>query len=169
MNCNMRKHLFTLLLCLTCTVGVQAQDVFLQIREKAQSGVSDPDANVVMKKINKFKVDELDYLSMKMKECMPDSSVTFLDRQAFAMNSFLTLYMTTVLKAHSQPKAFQVKVLQLFMDASYSNPLFNDEDKEVTLSYYSRSDSVTRFSLDTDWRRAIAAAMAELKKEEYQF
>lgn len=164
----MKKTLFTLTLSLL-TLSATAQDVYNQIKEKAQTVAADPAANPVVRQLSRFKVDELGYLAMKMKECMPDSSVTFLDHQAYAMNTFLSLYLSTVLKASTQPQAFQLKVLQLFMDASYSNPLFNDPDREVTLSYFSRSDSLTRFSLDTDWRRAIAAAMAELKKEEYQF
>ena len=44
------------------------------------------------------------------------------------------------------------------MDASFSNPLFNDPDKELTLAYFSDGNSLTRFSLDTDWRRAVLAA-----------
>ena len=48
-------------------------------------------------------------------------------------------------------------MIKMFMDASYSNPLFNDKDTELVLSYYNSAQSMTRFSLDTDWRKAVAA------------
>ena len=49
------------------------------------------------------------------------------------------------------------------MDVSFSNPLFDDPDKELTLGYYANGECLTRFSLDTDWRRAVAAIAMEMK------
>lgn len=99
-----------------------------------------------------------------MREQMPDSTALFLDKEAFALNNFITLYMKSILDYRNEPAAFQVKIIKLFMDASYSNPLFNDSDKELVLSYYSDGESLTRFSLDTDWRLAYIAAATEIKK-----
>ena len=62
------------------------------------------------------------------------------------------------------PANYQKKVIKAYMDASYSNPLFNDADKEMVLSYFNDGSSLTRFSLDTDWRRAVLAAKAALKQ-----
>jgi hypothetical protein len=80
------------------------------------------------------------------------------------MNNFMTLYLQTLLKSRNEPAAYQVKLIKLFMDASYSNPLFHDDDAELVLSYFSDGNSVTRFSLDTDWRIAFIAVATELKK-----
>ena len=44
------------------------------------------------------------------------------------------------------------------MDASKSNPLFDDEDTETTDSYILEGNQLTPFSLNTDWPRAYAAA-----------
>jgi hypothetical protein len=63
-----------------------------------------------------------------------------------------------------QPAAYQVKVISAFMDASYANPLFNDPDKDLVLVFFKDGDSMTRFSLDTDWRRAVLAAQEALKR-----
>jgi hypothetical protein len=126
--------------------------------------VNDPLANPIVKKISQFKLDALDYMVIKMKEQMPDSTVTFLDKEALAMNNFITLYTQSILDNRSQPGAYQVKIIKLFMDASYSNPLFKDSDTELVLVYYNNGESLTRFSLDTDWRRAYIAAATELKK-----
>ncbi|MDE6011593.1 MAG: hypothetical protein K2G91_02510, partial [Prevotella sp.] len=57
-----------------------------------------------------------------------------------------------------------MKVIKAYMDASYSNPLFNDNDKEIVLAYFNDGNNLTRFSLDTDWRRAVLAAEEAMKK-----
>ena len=69
-----------------------------------------------------------------------------------------------LVESSQMPANYQVKVIRLFMDASYSNPLFHDTEHELTLSYYVRADCMTRFSLDTDWRRANVAVMHELQR-----
>lgn len=160
----MRRTLFSFLMLCLFSTGMNAQDVYQAIRTKALAGVSDPNANEMLKRFNQFKVDALDYMAIKMKEQMPDSSATFLDKEAYAMNNFMTLYMRTILDNSTQPAAYQVKLIKLFMDASYSNPLFNDTDKELVLTYYNDGNSLTRFSLDTDWRLAFIAAATEMKK-----
>ena len=44
------------------------------------------------------------------------------------------------------------------MDASKSNPLFNDPDAETTDAFMLDSNELTPFSLDTDWQKAYLAA-----------
>jgi hypothetical protein len=73
----------------------------------------------------------------------------------------VNFYVEKLIESTTKPNVQQVKMIKMFMDASYSNPLFNDKDTELVLSYYNNADSMTRFSLDTDWRRA-AAALAHL-------
>ena len=158
------KKLFLFLTLLTCcSLTLNAQEVYNSIKSKATESMNNPLVNPIVKKINQFKVDALDYMIIKMKEQMPDSTVNFLDKEAFAMNNFITLYTQTILENRNQPNAYQVKIIKLFMDASYSNPLFNDPDKELVLGYYNDGESLTRFSLDTDWRRAYNAAVTEIK------
>ncbi len=153
-----------MLLSLTLQVNIQAQDVYLSLREKAVAAVEDPQTPMLLKKLNQFKLDALDYMVIKMKEVMPDSSAFYLDKEAYALHNFLNLYMRTIIDNQNMPAAHQVNIVKLFMDASYSNPLFNDSDKELTLAYYADGSSMTRFSLDTDWRLAFIAAATELKK-----
>jgi hypothetical protein len=160
----MKKILLFLVMLTSFSTSMNAQEVFNSIKSKASEVVNDPLANPIVKKISQFKLDALDYLVIKMKEQMPDSTVTFLDKEALAMNNFITLYTQSILDNRSQPGAYQVKIIKLFMDASYSNPLFKDSDTELVLVYYNNGESLTRFSLDTDWRRAYIAAATELKK-----
>ena len=141
---------------LMLSVSAQAQDIYNELRQKNRAVVENPQSNDLVKKISQFKLDALNYMAIKMQEEMPDSSVQFLDRQAYAMNAFVQFYIEKLIELNKMPGSLQVQMTKLFMDASYSNPLFKDKDKEMTLSYYNR-DCLTRFSLDTDWPRALAA------------
>ena len=158
-----QKLIATWLLAVISVCNVQAQEVYNEIRNTAQTGVEHA-SNDVVKQINQFKVDALDYLLFKMREQMPDSTTGFLDKQAFAMNNFIGFYIQKITEMRTMPQAYQAKVMELFMDASFSNPLFNDTDKELVLGYYVNADCLMRFSLDTDWRKATAAVAVEIKK-----
>lgn len=158
------KKLIIIIMLMVCTAS-QAQQVYNELRKKAQTTVSDPQTNALVKQISQFKLDALNYLAIKMREEMPDSTVTFLDKQAMAMDNFVNFYVEKLIESTKQPNAVQVKMIKMFMDASYSNPLFNDSDKELSLSYYNRADCLTRFSLDTDWRKAVAAIAYLYRKE----
>ncbi len=159
----MKKLLFILMLICAAVSSSYAQEVYNEIHRKAKSILDNPQTNDMVKQINQFKCDALEYMAIKMREQMPDSTVVFLDKQAFAMNNFVNFYIQQLLENRTQPQAQQIKITKLFMDASYSNPLFHDKDTELVLTYYADSKSLTRFSLDTDWRRAVAAIMTELK------
>ena len=94
---------------------------------------------------------------LKMREQMPDSTTAFLDIQAYSMDSFVNHFISSILDNKGKAEELQVETLKLYMDASYSNPLFNDTDIELSQSYYSNESCLTRFSLDTDWRKALLA------------
>lgn len=158
------KNLIIIIMLMVCST-TQAQQVYNELRKKAQTTVSNPQTNALVKQISQFKLDALNYLAIKMREEMPDSTVTFLDKQAMAMDNFVNFYVEKLIESTQQPNAVQVKMIKMFMDASYSNPLFNDSDTELSLSYYNRADSLTRFSLDTDWRKAVAAIAYLYRKE----
>ena len=151
----MKKLILFALMAIATTA--QAQEAYNELRQKAKTTVSDPKDNSVVKQISQFKLDALNYMAIKMREEMPDSRVTFLDKQAIAMDNFVNFYVQKLIEYTQQPNVQQVKMIKMFMDASYSNPLFNDKDTELVLSYYNSAESMTRFSLDTDWRKAVAA------------
>ncbi len=165
----MKQILIILLSLFPVLSSVKAQDVFLEIRNTALDATLSPTNNDIIKQVNQFKVDALDYMLTKMREQMPDSTTSFLDKQALAMNSFVTYYIQSIVESNSLPAAMQLKITELFMDASYSNPLFNDQDKELVLSYFADGKCITRFSLDTDWRRANVCVYLEMEKIKKDF
>ena len=151
---------------LAIATSMQAQEAYNELRQKAKTTVADPKTNAVVKQISQFKLDALNYMAIKMQEVMPDSSVLFLDKQAISMDNFVNFYIEKLIESTKQPNVEQVKMIKMFMDASYSNPLFEDKDTELVLSYYNSADSMTRFSLDTDWRKAVAAIAYLYNKKE---
>ena len=160
----MKKLILLALLAIATTA--QGQEAYNELRQKAKTTISNPNANAVVKQISQCKLDALNYMAMKMREVMPDSSATFLDKQAIAMDNFVNFYIEKLIESTKQPNVEQVKMIKMFMDASYSNPLFEDKDTELVLSYYNSADSMTRFSLDTDWRKAVAAIAYLYNKKE---
>ena len=151
----MRKVILFALLAIA--TSMQAQEAYNELRQKVKTTVNDPKTNAVVKQISQFKLDALNYMAIKMQEEMPDSSATFLDKQAIAMDNFVNFYVEKLIESTKKPNVQQVKMIKMFMDASYSNPLFNDKDTELVLSYYNSAQSMTHFSLDTDCRKAVAA------------
>ena len=160
----MKKLILLALLAIATTA--QGQEAYNELRQKAKTTISNPNANAVVKQISQFKLDALNYMAIKMREVMPDSSATFLDKQAIAMDNFVNFYIEKLIESTKQPNVEQVKMIKMFMDASYSNPLFEDKDTELVLSYYNSADSMTRFSRDTDWRKAVAAIAYLYNKKE---
>ena len=100
----------------------------------------------------------------ELKEEFPDSTAELLDKEALSLNVFITNYTRSLVESRTMPANHQKKIIRAYMDASYSNPLFNDNDTEMVLAYFNDANSLTRFSLDTDWRRAVLAAKAALEK-----
>lgn len=158
----MRKIVIALMLFIG--INAQAQEVFNELRQKNKAIVENPEANGLIRSISQFKVDALNYLAIKMQEEMPDSSVYYLDRQAFAMNNYVTFYIQKLVQYNDMPQALQEEMTKMFMDATKNHPLFKDKDKEMVLSYYNNGECLTRFSLDTDWEKAYAYIEKKMAK-----
>ena len=96
-----------------------------------------------------FKLEALNYMAIKMKEQFPDSTANLLDKEALSLNVFITNYTRSLVESRNMPANHQKKVIRAYMDASYSNPLFNDSDQE---------------RLGANRCRAVLAAKAALKQ-----
>lgn len=158
----MKKILLVLMLFVGMTV--QAQEVFNELRQKNKTVVENPQSSAIARGISQFKLDALNYLAIKMQEEMPDSSVYFLDNQAISMNEYVTYYIQKLVQYNEMPTALQEEMTKMFMEASRSNPLFKDKDKEMVLSYYNNGESLIRFSLDTNWEKALAYIKKKMAK-----
>ncbi len=147
-----------LLVCLlTISMNMQAQEVFQELRQKNRAIVENPQSNELVRQIGQFKLDALNYLIIKMQEEMPDSSAYYLDVQAYSMDQYVQFYIKKLVELNKMPQSLQEQMTKIFMDTSRQFPLFKDKDQEMVLSYYNRGECLTRFSLDTDWEKALEA------------
>ena len=161
---NMKKIIMmAVLLCMT-TVTVKAQDVFYEILRTSKAVAEDKSKDIETRKIATFKYDELSYMAMKVRDDVLrdttdleffNQTVKMLNEQSYAMHEFLTLYMKRL--TSTKKKTERDIIITVFRDASITNPLFNDLDKELVLAYYNNDNYITQFSLDTDWIKALEA------------
>ena len=160
----MKKILLSALFLLSLSQTLSAQEIYSEIRRSAQAKVNDTSADMLVRQFSMFKLEALNYMAIKMKEEFPDSTAELLDKEALSLNVFITNYTRSLVDSRNMPVLYQKKVIKAYMDASYSNPLFNDKDSDMVLAYFNDANSLTRFSLDTDWRGAVLAAKAALEK-----
>jgi hypothetical protein len=154
----MKKILMIALLCTFSYMTVSAQDVYKEILRISKKGAADETKGLELRRIFQFKVDELNYMLMKTREQMPDSSMHMVDTQAYAMYDFVNSYLKDISKKDKKKDKELIKTI--YKEATIHNSRFNDMDKDLVLSYYNREDYITQFSLDTDWIKA----MAEVKR-----
>ena len=156
--------LLTILVVALFPVSSHAQDVFNTVLKNAERIVSSPTSSFTNVRINQFKCTGLRYIRKKAPEIQDNVSADFLDIQAFYMTEFLALFFKEILKNKNLPEETRKKKILLFMDASCSNPLFNDKDEKTVKAYINADNEITPFSLDTDWQKAYTAVQAQLKK-----
>jgi hypothetical protein len=158
----MKKILMVAALC-CLTATAKAQDVFKLLLQDAKTVAEDKSKDIETRKIATFKYDELSYMAMQVRDdVLRDSTdldffnktVAMLNEQSFAMHEFLNFYLERL--GASKKKEDRDVVMTVFRNASINYPLFNDMDKELVLSYYNNENYITRFSLDTNWVKALA-------------
>ena len=159
----MRKTILALAVAALCAMPTHAQKVYNEIMRLSKAGAADQNKTLDTRRIYQFKVDELNYMLMKTRELMPDSSMYMVDQQAYAMYEYVNLYVNTLSKSAKRKERDAVE--ELFKRASIANPRFRDTDTDLTLAYYRRDDYVIQFSLDTDWLKALEQVRKELAKE----
>lgn len=170
------KKIFALLLLACMAVTMNAQEtqerVFKQIYDKAFKTANDPKEPMSTRKAAAFRADAVNYLSNKTLTVMTDTTrhltgaeVASINNQLDSMAYFMYDYVNLFNKEYSRAKTKKDKqsVLKLFREVSINNPLYNDPDRQLVLSYYNREDFLTQFSLDTDWVKAVAEVKDRLK------
>lgn len=140
--------------CFTVSVA-NAQEIYkevVRLKTNAETLMNDTTKNMDVRKVACFKNDALYYLIDKAADA-PDFSELELGKQANAMIEFVN----TFIKRLSQEKKKKDKniILATYKNATTSNPLFSDPEKEVTYGYVDNEKYITQFSLDTDWVKAL--------------
>ncbi len=160
----MIKFIVTLFFFSFLSFPVYAQDIYNALLNDAKKAAENPKSNPVSRKIAQFKRVGLEYIKEKAFKSDKEVTVKFLDDQAYYMNQFVSSFIRDALVNTSLSKSEKKKRILLFIDASGSNRLFNDPDREVADAYVTTEGQLTPFSLDTDWVKAYAAVQSVLEK-----
>ncbi len=156
--------LATLVLLLSCFATGRAQDVYNIVLDNATRIVNSPTSSFTQTQIAQFKRTALIYMKKKAFEETDSVPSAFLDTQAYYLSEFITLFFDEILKSKKMNEDKRKEKIMLFMDASVSNPMFDDKDQETTMSYINEGGELTPFCLNTDWQKAYAAAKSQTKK-----
>lgn len=157
----MKTFLMTLLL-VAFSYGATAQEIYKIVYKNAEQLVNNPTTSLTMAKIAQFKLSELTYLRQKAFETLPEVTDRFLDVQAYYLSEFMSLYQAELVKSTKETAEARAKKVMIFLDATVSNPLFDDKDEDTIYAYINAGTELTPFSLDTDWQKALAAVKAQL-------
>lgn len=150
----MKNIIKILLLLFTFTASVNAQEVYNEVRKLAKENAADQKKTNEERSHALFKIDALDYMALKTREVMPDSSAIIIDTQAYALYEFIFIYN----KARAKVKSSAAKnsIMNIFKEATLACPRFHDDDYELAHAYINDKRNTTQFSLDTDWVEAVA-------------
>lgn len=149
----MIKKVFLFMVLAMCSfTQMQGQEVYNYLLKKATDKVNSPYTNSYELKKYEFELTALNYMKNHAFKINKPITTTFLDEQAYNMDSFILAYMQQVKKVSDSEK---MKVARTFIDASLNNPMFNDPDKETTQAYIEEKGSIAPFSIDTDWIKAL--------------
>lgn len=152
----MKKILFLLVASLFA-INASSQEIYnavQQMRVSAEKLMNDTTKNIETRKIACFKNDALYYLVDKAGHAEHFSEYE-LGVQANAMVEFVNLFVKRL--SNEGKKKDKNIILATFKNASVSNPLFHDSEKDITYGYVDNEKYLTQFSLDTDWVQALAA------------
>ena len=79
----------------------------------------------------------------------------YLTHKLYYLSEFITLFFNEILKSKRLNEEKRKEKILMFMDASVSNPLFEDADEDNTMSYIIKGGELTPFCLNTDWQKSI--------------
>ena len=158
----MKKLFFVIAIALMMVWQAKAQEVANEIKRISKAVVDDPKQDVQVRRVAYSKVNAVDYMKMKIRDIVANNpkdkeainkNIKMVNEQAYAMYEFVNLYIKQLAEAKT-PESKDL-VGKEFRAASLNNPLFNDTDLEVVQSYVNNDTYLTRFSLDTNWVKAL--------------
>lgn len=162
----MKRFLFVIITIFAINSNaLKAQEVYNLVLNNATRIVNNPTCSYTQIQIAQFKRTALTYMKTKAFEETDSVPSSFLDTQAYYLSEFITLFFNDVVMSKRLSDEKRKERIMMFTDASISNPMFEDTDKETTLAFIKDGGELTPFSIDTDWQKAYAAATAQLKRK----
>lgn len=141
-------------LCI-CAASAFSQEIYNEVQklmQNAERTMNDTSLDIEVRKVACFKNDALYYLIQKAGK--DDTFTEYeLGIQANAMIEFVNLFVKRM--GSETKKKDKDILLARFKNASVSNSLFFDMEKEIVYGYVDNEKYITQFSLDTDWVKAL--------------
>lgn len=159
----MKKMLLLACLAALTAVQSQAQSLFETVYKQAINKVNDSKSSQETLDINQFEVTALNYLTAQVKNRGLQKDSYFYDSQAVNLKSFVDDFLFYVNKARAVSAQKRKQVIECYRNASLQNPLFGDEDKQKVWCYVNDVQTLTPFSIDTDWEKAYDQATQQVK------
>ena len=153
----MSRILILFIFCMAALTG-HSQRVFMMMMENADRTINNPSSGYALTSIAHFKKTALIYMKNKVIEEQKPDAGNLLDTQAYYLSEFTRFYIDELIKSKSQTPEKQKETIMQFVKYSKDNPLFFDADSETTDTYISEPQTLTPFSLDTNWEKAFEAA-----------
>lgn len=154
--------------CLACLVSfnASAQEVLKEIEKISLAEKNDSTKDLTTRRIASFKVDAVTYLRTMVAPTILkvinnndstslriyNDNIKLLNEQSYAMYQYVNLFFK---RLSDCKKKNRDKVVYRFRQTNIENSLFNDEDKDLVLSWYNREDYPVPFSLDCDWIKSL--------------
>lgn len=158
-----RRTIMALGIALSCLCQANAQSLYKTVYDKATAVVNNPKSSEEATQVSQFEVTALNYISSQVQRRGLEKDSFFFDSQAVNLASFVTDFQYNLVKARAISTSKRLEVIKIYRDATMSNPLFNDTDKERAYCYINDTQTYTPFSLDTDWEKAYDQATAKVK------
>ncbi len=157
------KKLFFVIMLSTLAIGqTKAQDVFNQVVSNAKLVLEDPKSDPFLINISQFKFTALQYLcTTAIKQNGGSVAADMLDRQAYSLNHFITSYFSELAKAQKASDSTKKDIMKRYWKATAENPMFENQDAEITESFINDPGCITPFSINTDWEKADKAITAK--------
>lgn len=152
------KHLLLVLFFCWNVTATYGQDVYNVVLENATRTVNSPSSSYTQTQIAQFKRTALIYLKSKAFEQTDSVSADFLNVQAYYLSEFVSCFFSEIITHKFKNDAEKEALIEHYMDASVSNPLYNDPDQDMTMSYITEGGQLTPFCLNTDWQKAYFAS-----------
>lgn len=153
----MKKILVLALMACLTSLTASSQEIYKEvarIMDNYETLKNDTTQSMDMRLVATFKHDAIYYLISKAADD-PHFTELELGEQTSAMVTFVNLYIKRL--ANLRKTADRAALKDRFTAATTANPLFNDVDKEVVYAYIGNNRFLTQFSIDTDWKKALAA------------
>ena len=115
-------------------------------------------------KIAQFKATAMRYFRKKIILQEGSVSSTWLDKQALALNEFVTNYLVELSQNSNGSNEIRKNIIMRYCKASANHTLFNNVDKEEAESFIYDKGGYTPFCLNTNWVEALAESKDKKNK-----